>query len=379
MNHTKEPWTDYAGGIFIVNETGETQIICTLEGRQNNIENAARIVACINACAGIDNPQEFIQKAKDRLMEDQRFERENRKAMTLLEYYVAHAPKVPQKWFIPEMPKKPMHLGSGKRAQQELTNARYKWDQEFERQRQLQWPLAWAREMVRQLESVTYDFNESKGAKEAQLNEDIGLLNVQFCVPKSFGAYSTDYLRGIRQYILDNCKDLNDQSEIDRLAEEYRKHTGEKKDAATAESEIVHPKVKSFGESLEDLLLAKSQRDQAWKDDKEIRKIIGADENESTVDEVERFVMKSKDTIKNLRKDLLESLGSKEEKRDVPHTDIKTFSDLVDKVLGEGIKIRVWKKQDGELEVWSNLMGKFFDVKIEEGPSGTDGFLYRID
>jgi hypothetical protein len=117
--------------------------------------------------------------------------------MTLLEYYVAHAPE-PQKWFKPVMPEKPKVLlplfqkfGSGSSHKYEELYRKYyddengdwpttqeipqefidevakylkdynvsydaakAWVEENKKQHYIQWPLAWAKEMIRQLEQT---------------------------------------------------------------------------------------------------------------------------------------------------------------------------------------------------------------------------------
>ena len=194
--------------------------------------------------------------------------------MTLLEYYVAHAPAEPQFWFQPVMITKAPKKVSKDSPDHEINEARY-WEEEKEKQRIIQWPLAWAREQIRQLEN---DFSE----------EEKPTLDIKTII---------------------------------------------------------------------------GQRDQAWKDDKEIRQIIGADENESTVDEVRR---------------LLHKIGGENLGTASTQTDIKSFSELVNTLLNDGIIIRV-EVVDGEPRLYSNLEGKYFDVGGYVKEFGESEKLHRID
>jgi len=67
MKHTKEPW--YISGtspVMVISNSATIAKCCgirigTKESVQAEIEaNAIRIVACVNACAGIDEPEEVI-------------------------------------------------------------------------------------------------------------------------------------------------------------------------------------------------------------------------------------------------------------------------------------------------------------------------------
>lgn len=58
--HTKEPWHAGSGAV----EADDGTLICTLSGWRNdqvNKENGNRIVACVNACAGMDDPDAYIR------------------------------------------------------------------------------------------------------------------------------------------------------------------------------------------------------------------------------------------------------------------------------------------------------------------------------
>jgi hypothetical protein len=66
------------------------------------------------------------------------------KGMTLREYFMAHAPAEPQKWFEPKMTtnrEPPFDLACN--FQEEIP-----WDREYQKQRCLQWPAAWADEQI---------------------------------------------------------------------------------------------------------------------------------------------------------------------------------------------------------------------------------------
>lgn len=65
--HTAEPWQTFqsdAGGI-VADDKGNTLASLPWAGDNHDPEaNAARIVACVNACAGIDDPVKAINGAK---------------------------------------------------------------------------------------------------------------------------------------------------------------------------------------------------------------------------------------------------------------------------------------------------------------------------
>ena len=86
--------------------------------------------------------------------------------MCLLAYFMAHAPAVPQSWFTPVMPEKPVDAWEGENGVRYATardaervegfdnyfnasrEAQQEWDREYLKQWYLQWPLAWAELMV---------------------------------------------------------------------------------------------------------------------------------------------------------------------------------------------------------------------------------------
>lgn len=100
------------------------------------------------------------------------------RGMTLRDYFIAHAPVEPQPWFEPTMPKRPQFPDFGalpKEDQRDWNNERYdyepekcspalqaygeqhsmaikamhEWSKEYEKQRYVQWPGAWADEQLR--------------------------------------------------------------------------------------------------------------------------------------------------------------------------------------------------------------------------------------
>ena len=71
MAHTKEPWRSHSSVVTLNNQGG-----FDLRGAPNAEENAARIVACVNACAGIPNGNlekggvlETVIKERDELLQ----------------------------------------------------------------------------------------------------------------------------------------------------------------------------------------------------------------------------------------------------------------------------------------------------------------------
>ncbi len=62
--------------------------------------------------------------------------------MTKREYFIAHAPSEPARWFRPEIPPKP-EIGSHM-VESEIEEVNEQWRRERERQLTIQWPIAWA-------------------------------------------------------------------------------------------------------------------------------------------------------------------------------------------------------------------------------------------
>lgn len=63
--HTKEPWHQGTDGRQIEGINGN--IVCIVSGallNESTIEDARRIVACVNACAGMDDPADAISMLK---------------------------------------------------------------------------------------------------------------------------------------------------------------------------------------------------------------------------------------------------------------------------------------------------------------------------
>ncbi len=80
---------------------------------------------------------------------------------TLRDYFIAHAPAEPQGWFQPRMPEEPLKKFGGDNGVEYSTFREAKeagsssftqlnveetenWKREFDKQRYVQWPLAWA-------------------------------------------------------------------------------------------------------------------------------------------------------------------------------------------------------------------------------------------
>lgn len=65
MNHTKEPWVVGHGyeqskpGIYIAASRGIGTVVCSTD-KELREQDAERIVTCVNACAGLHNPEENI-------------------------------------------------------------------------------------------------------------------------------------------------------------------------------------------------------------------------------------------------------------------------------------------------------------------------------
>lgn len=65
--HTKEPWNIFSFEIYdereqIIADCGYSDDVFTLDGCK---ANAKRIVACVNAMAGIENPEEYMKTMQE--------------------------------------------------------------------------------------------------------------------------------------------------------------------------------------------------------------------------------------------------------------------------------------------------------------------------
>jgi len=71
--HAKEPWTFIYGNLDIhqtmdpLRYDSVSRIAATNALRPEAAHNAKRITQCVNACAGIENPEEAIQEAREAL------------------------------------------------------------------------------------------------------------------------------------------------------------------------------------------------------------------------------------------------------------------------------------------------------------------------
>ena len=77
------------------------------------------------------------------------------KGMTLRDYFIAHAPEIPQPWFKPKMPGR-KKAPEGRAAEwfktlegKAFLEADAAWKAEMEKQCFLQWPAAWADAMLK--------------------------------------------------------------------------------------------------------------------------------------------------------------------------------------------------------------------------------------
>jgi hypothetical protein len=84
--------------------------------------------------------------------------------ITPLMFFMAHAPQEPPAWFKPTMPPQPPAAPTVAfieddrlRERRVLHEAVNEWNAEFRRQAYLQWPAAWAAEMVKQAANYSAD------------------------------------------------------------------------------------------------------------------------------------------------------------------------------------------------------------------------------
>lgn len=75
QKHTKEPWkisddSDYPEATIMTDQKliADANIFGAGSSKKTNMTNAKRIVECVNACAGIENPQD-LRKQRDELRE----------------------------------------------------------------------------------------------------------------------------------------------------------------------------------------------------------------------------------------------------------------------------------------------------------------------
>lgn len=70
--------------------------------------------------------------------------------MTLRDYFIAHAPADPQPWFEPVMKKRPKPIFEDP-ADEDCVNYHEvrAWDEDYKKQRYIQWPGAWADEQIK--------------------------------------------------------------------------------------------------------------------------------------------------------------------------------------------------------------------------------------
>lgn len=66
--------------------------------------------------------------------------------ITIFQYFVAHAPPEPQGWFHPVMEERRGKINPHR------GDLLAEWDAEFRRQKYAQWPIAWAKMMIAELE-----------------------------------------------------------------------------------------------------------------------------------------------------------------------------------------------------------------------------------
>jgi hypothetical protein len=66
--------------------------------------------------------------------------------MSLRDYFIAHAPAEPQYWFVPEMPPQPdWIMEEGRCTNRQALDDH---EREYNKQRFVQWPAAWADEQI---------------------------------------------------------------------------------------------------------------------------------------------------------------------------------------------------------------------------------------
>lgn len=75
----------------------------------------------------------------------------NSAGMTLRDYLAAHAPKRPQRWFVPRMPERPAEIYDHEHPSENCWDCmprnwreRQEWNDVYATERLIQWPYAWA-------------------------------------------------------------------------------------------------------------------------------------------------------------------------------------------------------------------------------------------
>jgi hypothetical protein len=82
MKHTPTPWVtrDYGAEVLILNENLDDRVADVFE-----TGDAERIVACVNAMAGIDNPEQWIAVAKTHMNASEAQAKQNKRLQDQLD------------------------------------------------------------------------------------------------------------------------------------------------------------------------------------------------------------------------------------------------------------------------------------------------------
>ena len=65
--HTKEPWEVVAmrGLAVCVVQEADHGVLISIDGQENSLNDMKRIVACVNALAGVEDPEAFMRDVRE--------------------------------------------------------------------------------------------------------------------------------------------------------------------------------------------------------------------------------------------------------------------------------------------------------------------------
>ncbi len=178
--------------------------------------------------------------------------------MTTLEYFMSHAPAEPQAWFEPVMAKEPPIPPTYPQGDEAFDKANSYYMAQFENWGDKTTLYKWSGDAI----ELTRELKDRVEAYQNDLNG---------CTERTRWYVSEREKQRLLQWPLAWAQEM-----VQRLPKEFRGTP-----------------------SMEEVLM--EQRDQCWADDQQVRKIIGADENKSTVDEVSSLVLKYLTAKESLR------------------------------------------------------------------------------
>jgi hypothetical protein len=217
-----------------------------------------------------------------------------------------------------------------------------------------------------------------------------------------------DYMQKFRSILDDLIRAEIEEEEFNRKADEAIKDTEHAREYLIKEG-FDPDEIGKQGATFVKLLMRKTVLE---KEDKEIREIIGADENEATTDEVRSLMLNYKRAKEQMAKvkELIDGVADEftalvnivipeesgvspvevrfdyNESNAAKDEEANLIAGLIKKLPKDGIKIIV-VGDDKTAQVHSNIHGKYFDVSVDINPNVSienrtvrhDEEFYRID